>query len=184
MDYYQPVPTTNTAPIIISVVLCVLCIISSIVIVLNKRWFAKVKKVFGQSLQDQAKCKTTEDEETLLKVIDESEKCPETTVQVTPTPINLGGKCFASGTERYTFTNDTQGIFTREYSSRIPFTYSIIDENKIRIMLDISTVGFNFIIGTSSITNILTNTTYELCASGPTGSPGTMINIYTGSILP
>jgi hypothetical protein len=162
-----------------------------------------VKKVFGQSLQDQAKCKTTEDEETLLKVIDETEKCPETTVQVTTTPINLAGKCFANGTERYTFTNDTKGILTREYSSRIPFVYSIIDANKIRIMLDISTVGFNFRIGTSSITNILTNTTYELCASGPTGSPlgsplisgtsrtsgptgspGTMINIYTGSILP
>ena len=176
MEFYQPVPTPSRLPIIISMVVCVLCIISSIVIVLNKRWFAKVKKLFGQSLQDQANCKTTEDEETLLKVIDESAECPEAPVQVTP--VNLVGKCFASGTERYTFTNDTQGIFTREFSSRIPFVYSTIDENKIRIMLDISTVGFNFRIGTSSITNILTNTTYQLCASGQTGSVGS-INMYT-----
>ncbi len=182
MDYYQPVPIPNRLPLIISAVLCVLCIISSLVIVLNKRWFARVKKVFGQSLQDQANCKTTEDEETLLKVIDESEKCPQPIIQVTPTPINLVGKCFANGAERYTFTNDTQGIFTNAYSSRIPFFYSTIDDNKIRIMLDTSTVGFNFRIGTSSITNILTNTTYELCTSGMTGSPGTMLNIYTGSI--
>ena len=180
MDYYQPVPTPSRLPLIISAVVCVLCIISSIVIILNKRWFAQVKKVFGQSLQDQANCKTTENEETLLKVIDETEECPETPIQVTPqitTPINLVGKCFANDNERYTFTNDTQGIFTREFSSRIPFVYSTIDDTKIRIMLDISTVGFNFRIGTSSITNILTNTTYQLCASGPTGSPGT-INMY------
>jgi hypothetical protein len=44
-----------------------------------------VKKVFGQSLQDQAKCKTTEDEETLLKVIDGSGTCPGTTLISGPT---------------------------------------------------------------------------------------------------
>ena len=63
-------------PLIIAAVVCVLCIISSIVIVLNKRWFAQVKKLFGQSLQDQANCFTTDDEETLLKIIDESGTCP------------------------------------------------------------------------------------------------------------
>ncbi len=93
----------NKTPLIIIGVLLVLCIISSLVIVLNKRWFARVKSWFGTSLQDQANCFTTTDEEILLNIIDESGTCP-----IAPTP-GTSGTTQIPGTSGTTYIPGTSG---------------------------------------------------------------------------
>ena len=93
------------ATILILSFIFILVLILSLVITfaIKKDWFAIVRTWFGTSLQKQTKCTTTDDKETLLKIIKGDAKCPV--------------DCQGSWSDWSTCINGTQ---TRTYSVTTP----------------------------------------------------------------
>ena len=75
-DSGQQKKSGNTMILVVFGIILVCIIAGVLTLVLKKDWFAIVKTWFGNSLQEQAKCTTTDDDETLLKIIQDEAKCP------------------------------------------------------------------------------------------------------------
>lgn len=91
--------------VVFLVAVCIIFSIVSVVVVMNKRWFAKVKTLFGFPLQYQANCDITTQDKELLDIIEGKTTC------------NLKGKCFGGGGDIVRFTGSNEGVVSFQVPS-------------------------------------------------------------------
>lgn len=131
--------------VVFLVVACMICLVASLVVVMNKRWFAKAKTIFGTSLQTQANCAITTQEKELLDIIDGKSTC------------NLGGKCFGDDGVKSSvvirFTSSNEGVAYYEIPRSISFQYSTgTDPKPPDVQYEMNTQNFNYSIYKNEIT--------------------------------